>query len=160
MSYNLKPQLRDSYGEIIPQYYDSATDEYKVLTNKEYLQKISGEQLETDKSISFANSAPANTENIIVFFKPSILLSEYEIIVHNPSTITDLTIKIYNIQQNLGGTDRDSYINAIAIPKARTTSVFVKGMFNGTDSKLIIMNDTLLGVGDGFTSTIRIRETR
>lgn len=143
----------------------------KHLSSRSWLVSVEGavlrgSQIGTDQVVSWANSAAANTQKVITFAKPADPVGEYELIVYNPSTVTDLTVKIFAVEPSLGGADRDGLITEAAIPKAATktgTSIntdihFVHGMFNGANCKLILSNDTALGASDGFDAYVRLRE--
>lgn len=88
--------------------------------------------------------------------------------MYNPSTVTDITVKVFNSELTLKAGTRDAYITSFSIPKAQsitgtainTYANFIHGMFNGGDCKLVVSNDTVLGAGDGFTTTIRLREVK
>lgn len=123
---------------------------------------ISGTQISTDINVAFANNASANTQQNVTFTKPSSVLSEYKIVVWNPSTVTDLTIKVMDVDAVNG----DSLITTLSIPKKQTitgTNVqgytnLIHGIFIGSDCKLVISNDTALGSSGGFSAIVRVRE--
>jgi hypothetical protein len=123
-------------------------------------------QISTDQTIIWANSAAINTQQTVTFTKPASPVSEYELIVYNPSTITDITVKIFNVETSLGAGTRDALVTTVSIPKSQavtgttinTQAKYLHGVFNGTDCKLVLSNDTVLGVADGFSAYLRIRE--
>jgi len=123
-------------------------------------------QAGTDQTIIWANSAAINTQQTVTFTKPASPVSEYELIVYNPSTITDITVKIFNVETSLGAGTRDALVTTVSIPKSQavtgttinTQAKYLHGVFNGTDCKLVLSNDTVLGVADGFSAYLRIRE--
>lgn len=123
-------------------------------------------QAGTDQTIIWANSAAINTQKTVTFTKPASPVSEYELIVYNPSTITDITVKIFNVETSLGDGTRDALVTTVSIPKSQavtgttinTQAKYLHGVFNGTDCKLVLSNDTVLGVADGFSAYLRIRE--
>jgi hypothetical protein len=123
-------------------------------------------QLGSDESIVFANSAAVDTQNTITIAAPEAPQEEHEIIVHNPSTVTDLTVKVFNVELALGGATRDALVTTLNIPKSQavtgttinTHARFINSGFNGGDLKLVISNDTVLGLSDGFAASVRIRE--
>jgi len=124
-----------------------------------------GTQVGSDQNIVFANSDPANTQVPITFTKPTNPIQEYDLIVYNPSTVTDLTVKLYTIETSLGGGDRDAYITSVSVPKSQsitgtTINCYKKSLakiFNNGNFKIVVSNDTVLGGSDGFTSVARLR---
>jgi hypothetical protein len=127
---------------------------------------VSGLQVRADQAVAFANSAVVNTLVNVDFVKPSIVRQRYKIAIYNPSTVTDLTIKLFSVALNFGGGTQYDLIDTIVIPKSQaitgsTVSAyakFVEGLFVGVDLRLVVSNNTVLGVADGFTGYVRIRE--
>ena len=123
-------------------------------------------QVGTDQDVVFANSAAANTQVSLTITQPASPLDEYELIVYNPSTVTDLTCKVFTVETALGGGDRDSYLTAFSVPKSQsvtgtTINTYIRqlhGVFNGGNLKLVFSNDTVLGAAEGFTAKARLRE--
>ena len=123
-------------------------------------------QIGTDQTATWANSAAANTQVSVTITKPTVPVGEYELIIYNPSTVTDLTIKVFAVEAALGGGARDALITTIPVLKSQAItgtiiSAYVRiihGIFNGADCKLVISNDTALGAAEGFTAYIRLRE--
>ncbi|KJS81648.1 MAG: hypothetical protein JM58_16365 [Peptococcaceae bacterium BICA1-8] len=112
--------------------------------------------------VVFANSALVNTQKVVEITKPDTQTSNmHEIIIHNPSEVTDLTLKCFNVE-----TEGDAYITSVIVPKKATTtgtvmdtySIFIEGLFRGTDVKLVISNNTALGAAEGFTAKVKVRE--
>ncbi len=122
-------------------------------------------QVGTDQTVTWANSDAANTQKTVTFAKPSTPMSEYELVVYNPS-ITDITVKIFNVETGLGSGDRDALLTVVNIPKAQaltgttinTHIKLISGMFNGGACKLVLSNDAALGASDGFSAYVRLRE--
>ncbi|MHC1760515.1 MAG: hypothetical protein AB9917_13605 [Negativicutes bacterium] len=129
---------------------------------------LSGEQIGEDLPLVFANSAVANTQSVATVQSPSEgmttndPLQAYKIAVHNPSTVTDLTVKLLTVEADLA----DCLLDTLAIPKAQAVTgttisaheFLTGGIFCGGNLKLVVSNDTVLGGADGFTAKIRIRE--
>lgn len=124
-------------------------------------------QVGGDKEFVFANEALADNQQTATITAPANPGKKHEIIVNNPSTVTDLTVKLFNIEADLvGDTDKDAYITSFVVPKSGsvtgtlidTHAAFIEGLFNGGDLKLVVSNNTVLGETDGFTATVRIRE--
>lgn len=131
---------------------------------------IKGNKVGSDISNTFANNAVANTQftnTVLQSILPSKqTVGEYAITVYNPSTVSDLTVKIFNIELSLGGATRDSLVTTLQAPKNQTITgtiihtrtFFVHGLFCGSDVKIVVSNDTVLGAADTFASVIRIEE--
>jgi len=86
--------------------------------------------------------------------------------VYNPSSVTDITVKVFETATSLAENTRYVLITQFTIPKSQTitgttidtTSKLVHGIFNGTDVRFVLSNDTVLGASDGFSATLRLRE--
>lgn len=129
---------------------------------------LSGEQIGEDLSFVFANSAAANTQSVATVQVPAEgmttndPLQAYKIAVHNPSTVTDLTVKLLTVEADFA----DCLLDTLTVPKAQAVTgttisaheFLVGGIFCGGNLKIVISNDTVLGGADGFTAKIRIRE--
>ena len=133
---------------------------------------LSGEQVGADVAFAFPASAAANLQVVAVIDMPAEAtghndpLQAYKIVVANPSAVTDLTLKLFTVEKNLGGSDRDCFLDSFDVPKAQTVSgtaiaaheFLTGGVFCGGDLKLVLSNNSALGAGDGFAATLRIRE--
>jgi len=117
----------------------------------------------------WANSALINTQKTVTVTAPANVRGLYELIVYNPSTVTDLTVKIFNVQaSNFAGASRNSYLTSVSIPKSQTItgtaincySRLIQGVFNGVNLYLVLSNDTALGGSDGFTAYSRVRAVK
>ena len=125
-------------------------------------------QVGDDQTLTWANSAVANTQVVVNVARPSVPVSEYKVKVYNPSTVTDLTCKVFAVAAGLGGSGRDCLVTTFSIPKSQTmtgTAVnaharLIHGIFDGSALKLVFSNDTVLGGGDGFSATMRLREVQ
>lgn len=125
-------------------------------------------QVGNDETLTWANSAAANTQVTVTVVKPSMPVSEYKLKVYNPSTVTDLTCKVFAVAVGLGGGDRDCLVTAFSIPKSQAmtgTTInaharLLHGIFDGSALKLVFSNDTVLGGGDGFSAYMRLREVQ
>lgn len=123
-------------------------------------------QVGTDQQVTWANNDAANTQKTVIFTKPDYPVEEYKLIVYNPSTVTDLTVKVFSVSPNLGGADRDSLLTTFSVPKSQTVSGttinshirLLHGIFNNANMKLVLSNDTALDASDGFSAYLRLRE--
>lgn len=134
------------------------------------LDKVSGRLLTADKTVTFANSALVNTQNNVDIVIDKTLVDnptiKTQIAVYNPSTVTDLTVKLMSVETALGGGTRYCLVDTWTVPKSAaatgtTVSAYMKtfdGLFNGTDLRLVVSNATVLGAAEGFTATLRVRE--
>ncbi len=130
---------------------------------------ILGRTVGEDNAAAFAHSAAANTQVTIDIPNSTIFPSPRDrcvIEVYNPSTVTDLTIKIFAKALALGAGTRYALIDTVTIPKSQTitgTTInaylkIIEGMFVGEDLRLVVSNDTILGAAEGFTAYVRVRE--
>lgn len=114
-----------------------------------------------DGSVSFANSAAAGTAVSIDIALPAILQrdSRYLVTVTNPSAESDLTVKVRG-KETLGATARYPELTSFAVGKSLPDgkSVVVQGWMLGEAGRLVITNDTALGVAGAFTAYIRVRK--
>ena len=140
----------------------AANPDYVSLTGSVLRETQTGD----DQTITWDNSDAANTQKSCSFTKPAKPIEEYELIVYNPSTVSDLTLKLFAIETDLAGDTRDALITTIPILKSQvmtgttvnTYAKIIHGIFNGVDCKLVVSNDTALGAAEGFSATIRLRE--
>lgn len=125
-------------------------------------------QIETDQELVWDDSDLQDTQKTYTYTQPERSCSEYQLIVNNPSTVSDLTIKVLSVELDLASGTKNALITTLTIPKAATETgtslnTYVKtinGIFNGTDCLLVFSNDTVLDVSDGFTSTFRLKELK
>ena len=110
----------------------------------------------TAKTAVFEASTAINTVKEITITKPaSVRLAPYKFIISNPSTVSEITVKFYDIiaDDALG----DSYITSLVVPKGGRYSALVEGVFTD-DLKIKVSNNVALEVGEGFTATVRVKE--
>ena len=172
------PRPRLQTGETLP---DGSTVSHVVVKNESggvlgstetpaaVTNKVSGTVISgsTDPTAVFANGASANTQATpITITKPTSVSQMHQISVYNPSTVTDLTVKVFTVATDLGGADRDVLIDTLIIPKAQAVSgttivAYAETVYNWMNfgnGKLQVSNNTALGESDGFTATLRVRE--
>lgn len=128
---------------------------------------VDGTQVCTDdpNQAIYAAEAAANTQVTLDLTSPASPVSKYEITIYNPSTVTALTVKAFCTEATLGGDTRYGYLTswpvlasqAITGTTINTYSVVLSYPFVGTNLRLVISNDTVLGVGEGFTAEVRVR---
>lgn len=122
-------------------------------------------ELVFDGTYTFANSASPNTVanspglNITL---PSSLQrnATYLVTITNPSSATAITVKIQNKETNWGGSDLYPELHQYAV-QASTPSgrpVMVEGWLLGSGGRIVISNDTGLGISAGFTGLVRVRK--
>ena len=118
---------------------------------------------------TFANGALANNQQTITVAKPTTPKMEYQLLIYNPSTASDITVKLLAVEEDLGGegVDVEVLIDSFVVPKAQTVSGttisayavnLVGALFNGSALKIVVSNNTALAADGGFTATVRIRE--
>lgn len=130
---------------------------------------ILGRAIGADNAVAFAHSALINAQVNVDIPTNAIFPSPRErctIEAYNPSTVTDLTIKICTVESDLGGDVRYCLIDTVTIPKSQsitgtTINAYLKlieGMFVGAGIRLVVSNNTALGAAEGFTAYVRLRE--
>jgi len=125
---------------------------------------VSGVPVGIDQDAYWAGGAAANTNVTITFTRLDSPYKEHEVIVFNPSTDTDLTLKIMGVEASLGGDSRDVLLTTLSIPKAQTLTGTlvqayrrrVENLFVGGNAKIVLSNDSIATAT--FTATVRIRE--
>jgi len=123
---------------------------------------LKGTAVGTVTTVTWANSAPVTTKKSINITKPTDVCQEYELIVTNPSTVTNLVMNVYNTE-SLGTATESLLYGPVTLPKWDTSSAssfitLIHGLCNGTDARIKLYNDTALGTADTFGASIRIRE--
>lgn len=117
-------------------------------------------------SPTWANSAAAGTAvDVDVPVQARTLPGEAQAVtVRNPSGVTALTVAVF-AGEEIGGTtvygafvpDGAAAPLTLAVP-AGATRTFVLPRWLGHGGRLRLTNDTVLGVGDGFTADVVVRE--
>lgn len=121
-------------------------------------------QVGVDQAAAFANNAAANTQVSITTFKPIGSRNKFRFSVYNPSTVTDLTVKVFGVDAALGGGSRNSLVGTYTIPKAATVTgtavnshINYVDMLDGSgDLVFVVSNVTALGAAEGFTAYLRV----
>jgi hypothetical protein len=131
---------------------------------------VLGRKIGSDNAVVFANSALINTQvNVDISIDKTLIpapKTRCVLEVYNPSTVTDLTVKLMSKALSFGGDTRYCLIDTVTIPKSQaitgtTVNAYLKlfdGLFTGEDLRLVVSNNTALGVAEGFTAYARIRE--
>jgi hypothetical protein len=125
---------------------------------------VIGDQEGVDQSIVWANSALVNTEKTVTYFKPSRRNQYYVLTVYNPSTVTDITARVYQKKRGLGGAERMAYLTSYTFTKTTggdttdtgTTAKILEFPYVNDDMSIVFSNDTVLGGSDGFTAYARL----
>lgn len=127
----------------------------------EFTTIIKGVQIGANEDLVFENSDSVNTQITVNFTKPTKPLRAHLIEVNNPSTVTDLTVKVFTMN---GVTPVFSF--SVIVPASATItgtsisaySFIVSSLFVFGNTRMVISNDTVLGGGDAFTGTIALYE--
>jgi hypothetical protein len=133
------------------------------------MSEILGRMIGSDNSVAFANNDAANTQKTIDIALNAITpspRSRVALEVYNPSTETDLRVKLLAKAENLGGSTRYCLVDTVVIPKAQaitgtTINAYLKlfeGLFIGENLRLVISNDTAVGAAGAFSTYVRVRE--
>ena len=124
--------------------------------------KVSGA---TDPTAVFANSALVNTQaTAITITAPEEIRKYHRLIVHNPSTESDLTVKVWN-KAGIGSVTKQ-FMGSCIIPAKGTVTgtsietdarnIFQDLFLGGCDVELQVSNNQVLGGSGGFTATIQL----
>lgn len=124
--------------------------------------KVSGT---TDPTAVFANSAATNTQATpITITAPEEIRKHHRLVVHNPSTETDLTIKVWNKQSI--GTVTKQFMGSCIIPAKGTVTgtsietdarnIFQDLFLGGVDVELQVSNNQVVGGSGAFTATLQL----
>lgn len=118
----------------------------------------SNAQIEGDKSAAWANSAAANTVVQIDLAQVGEIRSKYRVQIYNPSSVTAISVTVYN-RVKVAGVVRSTELVSDSVPTGTAKEILVEGMFGGTDGvRLALSNATALGLSDGFTADMAVRE--
>lgn len=154
--------ITDANGNFVPQYLNVAGTTYEEIkgkSNAQFIQSIrSGTQIGTDQTLIWANSDPINTEYSYTFTLPSTMAEKYELVVCNTSTLISLTVKIYNIETSLGGSNRDSLVTTKHIDENGTYTIPLEDIFNNTNTKMVFSNNIEVGATGTFSIYFRLKE--
>lgn len=74
-----------------------------------------------DLLASWSINEAANTVKRLDISRPNAPVSEYMLTIVNPSTQTDITVRLFAAETSLGGDTRLSLIRTIAVPKATSS---------------------------------------
>jgi len=120
----------------------------------------SGQQV-YDGDAVFAASAAANTVADLDVPADTITgTDQFVVIVTNPSAITALTVVVRGKETFTAGV-RYPAVQTITVP-ANTpegTLTVVDGALVGEGARIVVSNNTVLGLGQGFTAEVRVRKT-
>jgi hypothetical protein len=130
---------------------------------------VTMEQVGSDVNFIFASpSTPVNTQKTTTITRPADPVECYDVHIYNPSTESDLTLKLFEVVTPWSGAggQANSYIDTLTIPKYQAVSGTtitahknqVYGLFNGYDCKFVMSNNTALATG--VTPVMRIMEYR
>lgn len=117
-------------------------------------------------SPTWANSAGAGVVvEVTVTTEDALLPGErHAVTVRNPSTVTALTVAVQSREEIGGAEVFGGFVPAgeaapltLAVP-ANSTRTFVVDGWLGHGGRLRLTNDTALGVADGFTADVVVRE--
>ena len=142
-------------------------DELKTVTTDLKELAISNEfkeitQIGDFQEFSFANGNSVNTQKEIIFPAPANIREYHLFLFHNPSTETDLTVKIFNTV-TVGGQTR-VFVDSFIVPAKNTVTgtnletdmrnKFGELFMLGGDVVLVISNNQVIGGSGGFTGRV------
>lgn len=108
-------------------------------------------QVGTDWAPTWADSALVNTLVSNDYTQPSLVLSEYLLSVLNPSTVSDLTVKIWKLETSWNGYTQPTLIHTFGVAKSTALSVETGEADLGWDEQAITgVTTTRDGTADYF----------
>jgi len=142
--------------------YDSVVEIADTLVAKS---TISGDVVDSEQYVTFANSASLNTQKTLTLSAPDTVKKRYLLVCYNPSTTTDLTVKIM-AARTMNSTTVNTLLTTVTMAKAQTisgttisaNSVLLEGVFVGAGLTLIVSNSTAVGSSSGFSAYFDILE--
>jgi hypothetical protein len=123
---------------------------------------VSSTQINQQTSAAWANSAAKDTvKSLVSIPQPAHPVINYLISVVNPSTESDLTVKLLTTR---GGVK--SYLTSLTVPKSATikgTAIgaydfLVQGLFVAGSLDIDLSNDTAVGGSGTFSATVTVYE--
>ena len=135
-----------------------------------YSNYVKAVQVGSDLNFPFASpaSTPANTQVTATLAKPSTPVECYDIHVYNPSTVSDLTVKLFSTVTPWSGAGGQaySYIDSLTIPKSQsitgtTINAYknqVYGLFNMYNLYMVMSNNSAMTTA--VTPVVRVTEFR
>jgi len=126
---------------------------------------IGGDLIDSEQYVTFANSAVINTQKTVTLAAPDEVRRRYLLVCYNPSTVTDLTVKIM-ASRTMNSTTVNTLIATVKMEKSQAisgttisaNSVLIEGVFIGAGLNLIISNNTALGSSGGFSAYFDLLE--
>lgn len=139
---------------------------YKGSIDARISRDVSGAVVSRQTTGAWANNAAANTvKSLTQISSPAYPVQNYLINVVNPSTESDLTVKLFNTR-TINSVSTKCYLTSLTVPKAATikgTAIgaydfMVQGLFVAGTLDVDISNDTLIGAAGTFAATVTIYE--
>jgi len=126
---------------------------------------VCGTQIGSESSVTFANSATANTQSTITFSLPTNVRKRYLLVCYNPSTATALTAKVM-AARTINSTTVNSLLTTLTVAASSTISgttvsaysYLIEGVFVGVGLSLIVSNNTAIGSSGGYSAYFDLLE--
>lgn len=148
--------------------FADVTDRAARLLGFATIEAAAADDLLVNTNAVWANSAAVNTEVDVDVATPADLPlnAKVLVLVHNPSLVTALTGRPkvrwtddgatarVATRRSLGAAGTDDELD---IPSNRTNAFVIEGLLVATGGRITLSNDTVLGVGDGFTARVQVR---
>lgn len=140
-------------------YDGTAWDRIRAIAGA--LQTVATGQNESlvNSKATWANSDSADTEKNVDITIPSTLQKDacYLILIHNPSTVTDLSVVAKTEWTDSDAGTQYAGIHAFSVPSQQTKGVVLDGWVLADGGRLTLSNDTVLGGSDGFSAYVQVR---
>ena len=144
--------------------YLGVTDLFNKIFNSDnnsvnVSQNGSNELIE-NTSVTFADSATVDTQQNLDIALPADLDGDnlYQLLIHNPSTVTNLENRIKVKWTDSASNVRYSQLTYIKVGTSEGKAALVQGSMLGEGFRVTISNDIALGAGEGFTAYLQVRE--
>ena len=146
-------------------------DQYSDFIAVRQVVPATSTQVGVDKSLTWANSAPVNTPQFITSFAQiTVPKRTYDVVVLNPSTVTDLTVNIYT-KESINSAQAGAFVANFTVTKSPDLSnpwdqsghvsakrVQVELSMPTGYVGFSASNNTVLGASDGFTAYLQLWE--
>lgn len=113
------------------------------------------------RSLDFTTGTTTAGANVsITYTKPKEPISVYEMVLVNNSTVTNMSVEVYNVHTGMStnSTGDNSLVQVFNYTKEQTNSKFVSGIFNGCNTKFKFIADTSTINTQGFTNYFALKE--
>ena len=104
----------------------------------------------------------AGKEVTLDFTCPSDPVGQYQLILVNESTVSDLTVKVQTVETNLSTTTTTLYatLTEVTCPYSESRAYNIEGILNKADMRLVASNDSSTLDSQGYYGYARVKELK